>query len=186
MKVGFRKRYKENTLLQMSVKMAADAVIVICTAYMIMSLLCTRAHIIGNSMNDLLKNGQTVLINRVWYAVSSPKRFDVIAFDASGVNSSRVYVKRVIGLPGETVQIKDGKVYINGKILENDILSKDIMTAGLVAEPVTLGSDEYFVLGDNCNNSEDSRFSNIAMVKRDNIIGSVWAVVSPIKEIKLI
>lgn len=186
MKVGFRKRYKENVLLQKSLKMAADAVIIVCTAYMIMSLLCTRAHIIGNSMNDLLKNGQTVLINRIPYAVSSPRRFDVIAFEASGVNSSRVYVKRIIGLPGETVQIKNGSVYINGQKLENDIISDDIMTAGLVAEPVMLGADEYFVLGDNCNNSEDSRFSNIAMVKKSNIIGSVWAVVSPIKEIKFI
>ncbi|MDD6796905.1 MAG: signal peptidase I [Clostridia bacterium] len=186
MNVVFRKRYKENTLLQRAAKMAADTVLVICVAYMLMSLICTRAHIIGNSMNSLLQNGQTVLINKLPYAFSSPKRFDIIAFEAAGVNSSRVYVKRVIGLPGETVQIKDGKVFINGKQLENDVVTDDILTPGLVSDPVILGFDEYFVLGDNRNNSEDSRFSNIAMVKEENIIGSVWAIISPIRAFKFI
>ena len=183
---GFRRRYKENTTLQRMAKLIADTIIVICAAYMVMALLCTRAHIIGNSMNDLLSNGQTVLMNKLPYAFPSPKRYDVIAFEASGVSSSRIYVKRVIGLPGETVQIKDGKVYINGKQLEDDVVDSDILTAGLAAEPVILGMDEYFVLGDNRNNSEDSRFSNIAMVKRDNIIGSVWAVMSPLRDFKFI
>jgi signal peptidase I len=137
-------------------------------------------------MNDTLENGQTVLINRLTHAFFSPSRYSVIAFEASGVNSSRVFVKRVIGLPGETVQIKDGRVYINDRVLEDDVVTTDILTAGLVSDPVTLGDDEYFVLGDNRNNSEDSRFSNIAMVKEENIIGNVWLVVSPIKSLKLV
>ena len=94
---GFRRRYKENTALQRTAKLIADTIMVICAAYMVMALLCTRAHIIGNSMNDLLSNGQTVLINKLPYAFTSPKRYDVIAFEASGVSSSRIYVKRVIG-----------------------------------------------------------------------------------------
>lgn len=182
----FKRRYKENVLLQGVCKFVIDTILVLCTAYTLMSFFCVRTHIIGNSMNDKLKNGQTVLINRVSHAYFKPKRYSIIAFEAPGVNSSRIFVKRVIGLPGETVHIKDGKVYINDHMLEDDVSTTDILTAGLASEPITLAEDEYFVLGDNRNNSEDSRFSNIAMVKEENIIGNVWLIVSPVKDFKFL
>ncbi len=182
----FRRRYKENVPVQRGFKLAADIVLVLCAGYMLMSLLCSRAHIIGNSMNEALMNGQSVLINRTAYAFVLPKRFDVIAFEAEGIHSSRIYVKRVVGLPGETVQIKEGKVYINGEPLSQDVVNMNILTAGIAAEPILLEPGEYFVLGDNRNNSEDSRFANIGMVRHDNIVGKVWLVVSPIRDLQIV
>lgn len=104
----------------------------------------------------------------------------------NSIGSSKLYVKRVIGLPGETVQIKEGHIYINGELLENDITDTYIVTAGMTINPVKLGDDEYFCLGDNRNNSEDSRFSSIGMVKRKHIIGKTWMVLSPFEDIKFI
>lgn len=120
------------------------------------------------------------------YAIKGPKRFDCIAFEPDSIGSSKLYVKRVIGLPGETVQIKEGHIYINGELLENDITDTYIVTAGMTINPVKLGDDEYFCLGDNRNNSEDSRFSSIGMVKRKHIIGKTWMVLSPFEDIKFI
>ena len=96
------------------------------------------------------------------------------------------FIKRVIGLPGEHVQIMDGKVYINGSVLEDDGSEDDILTAGLAAGELTLGENEYFVLGDNRNNSEDSRFANVGVVKKDDIVGSVWFIASPMKRMRLL
>ena len=125
----------------------------------------------------------TVLINRFAYSFTKPKRYSVAAFKLPGSNSSKVYVKRVIGLPGEKIQIKDGHVYINGEQLKDDVFTDTILTAGLAANEITLGKDEYFLLGDNRNNSEDSRFAGVGIVKEKNITGSVWAIVGPVKRL---
>ena len=92
--------------------------------------------------------------------------------------NARSYIKRIIGLPGETVQIKDGKIYIDGKILEEDYETTAIEDAGTAAEEIDLGGDEYFVLGDNRKNSEDSRMADIGNVKRSEIEGKAWFVLS--------
>ena len=92
---------------------------------------------------------------------------------------SRYYTKRIIGLPGETVQIQDGAVFIDGKPLEDDISSESIEKARRASEPVVLGEDEYFVLGDNRNFSSDSRDTDVGNVKRRDIIGRIWLKVWP-------
>ena len=184
--VTFQRRYKENVPLQTITKFVADVIIVVCAAFVLISNVCARTQIIGNSMNAIFENNDSVLINKMHYAFSSPKRFDVIAFKAEGLNSSRIYVKRVIALPGETIQIREGKVLVNGQVLSEDVSDADILTAGLVAEPVTLHEDEFFVLGDNRNNSEDSRFSNIGMVRENNILGKVWMITSPVSRMRII
>lgn len=113
-------------------------------------------------------------MNRVVYKLSSPKRNDVVVFLPNGNENSHYYVKRVIGLPGETIQIKDGKVYINGVLLNEDDALDQMIDAGIAQNELTLAADEYFVLGDNRNSSEDSRSGNIGAVKKDNIIGKAW------------
>lgn len=103
-----------------------------------------------------------------------PKRGDVIVFLPNGNQNSHYYVKRVVGLPGETIQIKDGSVYIDGVLLEEDDSFDKMAEAGIAENELLLASDEFFVLGDNRNSSEDSRSGNVGAVKRDNIIGKAW------------
>ena len=102
------------------------------------------------------------------------KAGDVVVFLPNGNEKSHYYVRRVIACPGDTVQIKNGKVYINGELYKEDIVSASIEDPGVAADEVKLGDDEYFVLGDNRNSSEDSRMANIGNVKKDYIIGKAW------------
>ena len=184
--ISFQRRYQENTKLLTVCKWIADLLIVILLAYTLTLFLCDRTTISGNSMQPAIENKDTVLLNRIAYSFHGPKRYSIIAFLPNGVKTSKIYVKRVIGLPGETIQIHDGKVYINGSVLEDDVSEDDILTAGLAAGELTLGENEYFVLGDNRNNSEDSRFANVGVVKKDDIVGSVWFIASPMKRMRLL
>ena len=133
-----------------------------------------RTSVIGVSMEPGLYNGQEILINHFIYKLVSPKRGDVIVFLPNGNQNTHYYVKRVVGLPGETVQIQNEALYINGVLAEEDGSYDKIADAGIAENEITLGSDEYFVLGDNRNSSEDSRSGNIGPVKRENITGKAW------------
>lgn len=181
----FRRRYQENTKLQNICKFIADVLLVIIFAYALIQLTCARVQVSGNSMQPALNDEQVVLVNKLAYTVVKPKRYSVVALKTHD-SSSKIYVKRIIGLPGETIQIKDKRVYINNVLLEDDCIQEDILTAGLAAEPITLGEDEYFVLGDNRNYSEDSRFAGIGIVKKDNIEGCAWLVASPLSNVNFI
>ena len=129
--ISFQRRYQENTKLLTVCKWIADLLIVILLAYTLTLFLCDRTTISGNSMQPAIENEDTVLLNRIAYSFHGPKRYSIIAFHPNGVKTSKIYVKRVIGLPGETIQIHDGKVYINGSVLEDDVSEDDILTAGL-------------------------------------------------------
>lgn len=176
------RRYQENKILNDVLKYITDLIMVIVSAYCIVLFVTARTTITGSSMEAELKNGDYVLINQTAYVFSKPSRFDVIAFKQDSVKSSKIYVKRVIGLPGETVQIKDGAVYINGEQLD-DKIDIEILTAGYAGSEIKLGDDEYFVLGDNRNNSEDSRFSSVGLIKKERIVGKVWFIMSPFKRL---
>lgn len=146
----------------------------ILVAFVIVFSVGMKAGVIGVSMEPALYNGQEVLVNRLVYKVTSPKRGDVIAFLPNGNKNSHYYLKRIVGLPGERIQIIGGYVYINGEPLEEDESYDKMADAGIAENEMLLGSDEYFVLGDNRNNSEDSRSGNIGAVKKDTIAGKVW------------
>lgn len=132
-----------------------------------------RTIVVGSSMEPSLKNGQEVLINRVAYQFLAPANGDVIAFHPNGNVNAHLSVKRVVGVPGDTILIENGKVYLNGYIYSGDV-SDDTKDAGVASEQMTLGADEYFVLGDNRSASEDSRSANIGNVSRGMIEGKVW------------
>ena len=133
-----------------------------------------RTSVVGDSMEPVLCNGQEILMNRIIYRISTPKRGDVIVFLPNGNQNSHFYVKRVVGLPGETVQIRDGCVYIDGVLLAEEDRFDKIADPGIAQNELLLASDEFFVLGDNRNSSEDSRSGNIGAVKKDTIIGKAW------------
>ena len=138
-----------------------------------------RSSVIGPSMSPQLDDGDEVLIDRFSYKFISPKPGDMIAFLPNGNTNTHYYIKRVIGVPGDTVQIIDGAVYVNEEEYAEKTEVSRMEDAGIAAEPVMLGEDEYFVLGDNRNNSEDSRFANIGSVKEEYMIGKAWFVISP-------
>ena len=137
---------------------------------------------VGDSMKPILRNGDVVLVNRIVYNASRPKRGDIIVFKPKGNENSHYYIKRIIGLPGETVEIIENHVYINGEKLKEDYKTTDINDVGIVSEEMQLASDEYFVLGDDRENSEDSRNADVGNVKRSYIYGKAWFIVSPKKD----
>lgn len=143
-------------------------------AFVLVFSIGMRTSVIGDSMEPVLYNGQEILMNRILYRISMPKRGDVIVFLPNGNQNSHFYVKRVVGLPGETVQIRDGNVYIDGLMLAEDESFDKIVDPGIAQNEIVLASDEFFVLGDNRNSSEDSRSGNIGAVKKDTIIGKAW------------
>lgn len=131
-----------------------------------------KTKMVGNSMDGVLSDGDSVLINLLSYNEEDiPERFDVIVFEKNGKEHSYYGIRRVIGLPGETVQIKNGFVYINGEILEEPINVEPMVVSGLAEKEIKLDDDEFFVLGDNRNNSEDSRFTSMGNVLKEEIIG---------------
>ena len=133
-----------------------------------------KTSVIGVSMEPTLYNGQEIFINRFVYFLTDPAPGDVVVFLPNGNDNSHYYVKRVIAGPGETVLIQDGLVYVDGSVFETEMVYDKIEDGGIADNGITLGEDEYFVLGDNRNNSEDSRSSNVGIVMKNYIIGQAW------------
>ncbi len=170
-----RRRRKFNMpLFKEVMSWVIECAIVIFIAYTLVTFFGCRTTVVGNAMNDTLTNEEQILVNRFIYNVSSPKQGDVIAFLPNGNEKSHYYARRVIACPGDTIQIKEGVVYVNGEAYQEKITVASIEDAGVASEEIKLGDDEYFVLGDNRNNSEDSRLANIGNVKKSYIIGKAW------------
>ena len=129
-------------------------------------------YVVGVSMEPSLYNGQQIFVNRVSYTISGPKADDVVVFLPNGNKNAHYYVKRVVAVPGDTVQITDGKLYVNGEL--SDLVDVTISDPGIAANELTLGKGEYFCIGDSPGGSEDSRSANIGPVQAEDIIGKVW------------
>ena len=143
--------------------------------------------IIDQSMNPTLQNEDVVLLNKLSYKIGSPKRMDVVAVRIGASENSPTYVRRIIGLPGETVQIKDGKVYIDDTELELTFNDAAIENAGVAEKGEPLGDNEYFVLCDDYNNNrDDSRLDSIGTIDSDQILGKVWLIRSPLSRLGLV
>lgn len=132
-----------------------------------------RTTMLGSSMEPTLTNGQEVLINKIAYQFTAPKRGDVIVFRPNGNENAHLSIKRVIATPGDTIYITQGKVILNGMVYSDDV-AEETSDPGMASEEITLGADEYFVLGDSRNNSDDSRSANIGNISRGMIEGKAW------------
>lgn len=174
---------EDTAWLRRAIHWAADVVLVIAVSWFLVYGFCQQVRISGNSMQPLLDPGDVVLVNRLAYDLAAPSRFDVVVFEREDHQKN---VKRVVGLPGETVQIRGGVLYIDNQPLEGEEGLEQVSIAGLAELPIHLGEDEYFLLGDNRDSSEDSRFSNIGNVKREQIKGRVWLRILPVLNLKLI
>ena len=130
------------------------------------------ARVVGMSMEPTLENGQQIYIDRFTYILSSPKAGDDVAFLPNGNENSHYYIKRVVAGPGDKVRIADGTLYVNGQ--QSIWVTERILDAGIAENELILGSGEYFCIGDNPNNSEDSRSANIGPVDEDDIVGKAW------------
>ena len=161
------------------IRTLVEVVLVLLASAAVAFLFFSSVMIQENSMSPTLMAGDRVFINRVVYAIGSVHRGDLIAYRGSGGTDSGIHVKRVIALPGETIQIRDGLILIYGKTYIENREFPNITKPGIAAEGIRLGSEEHFVLGDNRNNSEDSRFADVGNIKKRQIYGSVWFIGQP-------
>lgn len=173
------KKHKRGTLVK---EIIVFALIFLLFWKVIPHYVIERTLVDGISMQDTLQDNDQLLVEKVSYRFGDPKRFDIVILMPYGRDVDEYFIKRVIGLPGETIQIIDGQIYINGEVLNENYGNEVIKKVGIAAEPITLGKDEYFVMGDNRNHSDDSRADYIGPIKRNLIIGRAILRIWPLNE----
>jgi signal peptidase I len=146
-----------------------EIVLLVVTIYTLVNLATARAVVEGQSMQPNFYTGQLVIVNRFAYYFASPQRGDVIVLH-DPLDPTQDFIKRVMGLPGETIQIREGRVYVNGTELDEPYIT-DFCRAGCDGT-WTVKPDEYFVLGDNRSNSFDSH--SFGPISRQLIVGQAW------------
>lgn len=173
-----------NRIMRELLNTAIYLLCVLGAVWLVITFVGQRTEVEGASMENTLHNGDNLIVDKLSYRFHDPERFDIIVFPFQ-FHDNTYYIKRIIGLPGETVQIMDdGSIYINGEKLEENYGMEVIKpeTIGRAAEPIELGDDEYFVMGDNRNNSSDSRTDMVGNIKRENIIGKAWLRIWPVSD----
>lgn len=156
-------------------------VIVLCASYFIINYIGQRTVVVGASMESTLFGGDNLVVDKISYQFQDPERFDIIVFPYQYTGDK--YIKRIIGMPGETVQIdNEGNIYIDGEVLEESYGKEVIYNSGVAKDEIELGEEEYFVLGDNRNNSSDSREPSVGNIQKDAIIGKAFIRIWPFNE----
>ena len=159
-----------------------EILLVVLLAYGVSHLFFRTVKMQENSMEPTISSGDTMFLDKAAFRIGSPKRGDVIAYRTTDEATESLHVKRIIGLPGETIQIINGQILVNGQTYVEKKSYPTIIDPGLAADPVTLADDEYFVLGDNRNGSEDSRYASVGNIRSKRIFGKVWLRVWPIRK----
>ena len=153
--------------------------------YLIITYVGQRTRVSGDSMESTLHTGDNLIVDKISYRFRDPERYEIIVFPYR-YQENTFYIKRIMGLPGETVQIKDGYLYINGERSDEDYGLERMNSGGIAEEEIVLGEDEYFVLGDNRNESSDSRDPSVGVLHRDELIGRAWVRIWPLNNIGVI
>ncbi|MBQ8596694.1 MAG: signal peptidase I [Lachnospiraceae bacterium] len=160
--------------------------VVLALTFLVVTYVGQRTKVIGNSMEPMLSDGDNLIVDKLTYRFEDPQRFDIIVFPFRYAEKT-YYIKRIIGLPGETVYIdENGTIYIDGEVLREHYGKEVITDPGRAYEAITLGEDEYFVMGDNRNNSSDSRDPVVGNIHRDEFIGKAWMRIWPLESMGMI
>lgn len=160
---------------------------VLCLVYLVIHFVGQRTQVQGSSMEPTLSSEDNLIVDKLSYRFHDPERYDIIVFPFLGEENGGTfgeetfYIKRIIGLPGETVQIdEEGNIFVDGEVIDDYYGKEVIRDPGRAYEPIELGKDEYFVMGDNRNNSTDGRDPKVGNIKRENIIGRAWLRIWPL------
>ncbi|MCR4741174.1 MAG: signal peptidase I [Lachnospiraceae bacterium] len=176
------KKGKKNTSLKKITDLSIFILIVLATAYLLVTFVTQRTRVDGISMEPTLYDGDNIMMDKLSYHFRSPKRKEIICFVPYG--SKEILIKRVIGLPGETVRIENGDIYIDGEIFNDHIGGMNY--AGRAAQDIVLGRDEFFVLGDNRTDSVDSRYDEIGNVDGKRILGRAFLLFYPFNRVRVV
>lgn len=160
-------------------------VLIIAFTWFVVTFVGQRTEVSGSSMETTLSDKDQLIVDKMTYRFRDPKRYDIVVFPYQ-YQDNTYYIKRIIGLPGETVQILSGMVYIDGMRLDEHYGNEMMENPGIAEEPLTLDENEYFVLGDNRNNSSDSRASDVGLIHRKDLIVRAWIRVWPLSQIGVI
>ena len=172
---------KEYSLKREIISTVLYLLAVVALTFLFVQFVGQRTHVDGDSMNVTLEDGDNLIVDKLSYRFTDPERFDIIVFPYK-YQEKTYYIKRIIGMPGETVQIIDGMVYIDGEMLDETYGKEVMQYSGVASDPITLGEDEYFVLGDNRNNSSDSRDPSVGNIQKDQIIGKAFIRIWPLNK----
>lgn len=153
--------------------------VVFLLTFLFITFIMQRTDVSGSSMEPTLQDRDSLLVDKITYRIKDPERFDIIIFPYRYGNEE-YFIKRVIGLPGESVRIDyDGNIFINGQILDEHYGAEVILDPGRALEEVVLGEDEFFVMGDNRNHSMDSRDVSVGSIKKSDILGRAFIRIYP-------
>lgn len=170
---------KMKNVLKEILSISIYLLLVFCAAYLIVTYVGQRTQVSGSSMETTLSDGDHLIVDKISYRFADPERFDIIVFPFQ-YDTDTYYIKRIIGMPGETVQIDEsGTIYIDGEVLDESYGREVIQSPGRAVDPIQLGEDEYFVMGDNRNNSSDSRDPSVGNIHRRDIIGRAFIRIWP-------
>lgn len=182
-----QKRERRIKIFKESIRFLVEVIIVVLIAWLIITFALKKVSVIGSSMETTLYNGEDVIVNKTSFLIFSPRREQIIAFypeseegeETDDMDDTSIQIRRVVGLPGEKIQIKDGKISIDGEIIQEKYPFELMNSAGCAVSEIQLDEDEYFVLSDNRNDMDDSRNTSFTKVRRKNIIGKVILRLNP-------
>ena len=177
---------KETNVLKETISFIVYIGIVFLLTYLVIHYIGQRTQVSGSSMEATLSDGDNLIVDKISYRFHDPERYDIIVFPYK-YEKNTYYIKRIIGLPGEVVQIdEDGTIYVDGEVLEESYGREVILDPGEAEEPIALGEDEYFVLGDNRNASSDSRDPSVVNILGEDIVGRAWVRIYPFNKMEFI
>ena len=175
-----------NKVLKEILSTSVYLLVVLLITYLIVNFVGQRTEVVGSSMESTLSDGDNLIVDKISYRFKDPERYDIIVFPFQYAENT-YYIKRIIGMPGEKIRIdSDGVIYVNDKVLTEFYGREIIVDPGIAFQEITLGEDEYFVMGDNRNNSTDSRDPSVGNIHKKDILGRAWLRIWPLYEFELL